>query len=111
VEAKVVQDIFRWYTTGQILTIAAIVDRLNQPDGGAPPRGRRWTFSTVQAILKQPAYIGRAWYNRTGTCKEAVGRAKKSGRGRLRQPSHEMRPEAEWIDVTVPKYNHESFNE
>jgi site-specific DNA recombinase len=108
VEAKVVEDIFRWYTTGQILTIAAIVDRLNQLGSGAPPRGRRWTFSTVQAILKQPAYTGRARYNRTRTCHEAVGRTKKSGRGRLRRPTHEVRPEAEWIEVTVPSLVNEA---
>jgi site-specific DNA recombinase len=56
----------------------------------------------VQAILKQTAYTGHAYYNRTRTCHEAVGRPKKSGRGTLRRPSHEPRPRKEWIEVSVP---------
>ena len=101
VEAEVVHRIYQWYTDSEKLTITAIVDHLNQPETLAPPRGRRWTFSTVQAILKQPAYTGRAYYNRSRTCHEAVGRAKKHGRGRLRRPSHEPRPQQEWIEVIV----------
>lgn len=101
VEADVVARIYQWYTAEQ-LTIHAIVDRLNALETLAPPRGRRWSYSTVQAILKQPAYTGRAYYNRTRTCHEAVGRPRKHGRGRRRTPTHVERPRAEWIEVPVP---------
>ncbi|MDH4138618.1 MAG: recombinase family protein, partial [Anaerolineae bacterium] len=102
VEAGVVPRIYQWYTGSERLTIHSIVGRLNQPETLAPPRGRRWTYSTVQAILKQPAYTGRAYYNRTRTCHEAVGQARKHGRGYRSRPSHEPRPPEEWIEVAVP---------
>jgi site-specific DNA recombinase len=101
VEAEVVRTIYRWYTE-DTLTITQIVDRLNASGGQAPSRGIRWHYSTVQTILKQPAYTGRAYYNRTRTCHEAVGRPKKYGRGTLRHPSHEPRPREEWIEISVP---------
>jgi len=101
-EADVVRRISAWYTGAESLTIHAIVSRLNQPETHAPARGQRWTYSTVQAILTQAAYTGRAYYNRTRTCHEAVGRVKKHGRGHLRQPEHRARPTTEWIPVTVP---------
>lgn len=76
VEAEVVHSIYRWYTEDTLI-ITQIVDRLNASGSQAPPRGKRWHYSTIQTILKQPAYTGRAYYNRTRTCHEAVGRPKK----------------------------------
>ncbi len=101
VEAEVVRSIYRWYTTGS-LTITQIVDRLNESTDQTPPRGKRWHYSTVQAILKQPAYTGRAYYNRTRTCHDEVGRPKKSGRGPLRTPIHVPRTRESWIEISVP---------
>lgn len=101
VESGVVRQIYEWYTQGQI-TISAIVAHLNQQAGQAPLRGKRWTYSTVQSILKQPAYTGQADYNRTRTCHEAIGKPKKHGRGPRRTPSHEVRPREAWIPVSVP---------
>jgi len=102
VEADVVRRIYAWYAGDESLTLQAIVRRLNQPETHAPARGQRWTYSTVQALLTQPAYTGQAYYNRTRTCPETVGRVKKCGRGHLRQPEHCLRPATEWIPVTVP---------
>jgi site-specific DNA recombinase len=101
VEAQVVRTIYRWYTE-ECLTITQIVDRLNGARDHTPSRGKRWHYSTVETILKQPAYTGRAYYNRTRTCPETVGQPKKYGRGRLRRPSHEPRPCEEWIEISVP---------
>lgn len=101
-EAEVVRRIYRWYTAEQQPTISQIVDRLNALGQQAPPRGKLWRYSTVQAILKQPAYTGVAYYNRTRTAYEVVGQPKKSGRGRRRTPAHLPRPREEWIEVAVP---------
>ena len=101
IEAEVVRCIYRWYTE-DTLTILQIVDRLNVSGNQTPPRGKRWHHSTVQTILKQPAYTGLAYYNRTRTCHEAIGRPKKYGRGTLRRPTHEPRPREEWIEISVP---------
>ncbi len=101
VEAEVVRSVYRWYTENAS-TITQIVDRLNASRSQTPPRGKRWHYSTVQTILKQSAYTGQAYYNRTRTCYETVGRPKKYGRGARCRPSHEPRPREEWIDISVP---------
>lgn len=101
VEAEVVRQIYDWYSQEQ-LTITQIVDRLRALGASAPPRGKSWTFSTVQAILSQPAYTGQAYYNRTVTSQEVVGRPRQNGRGYLQTPKHLPRPRQEWLTVTVP---------
>jgi len=101
VEAEVVRHIYQWYTNEE-LTITAVVDRLNGQGSLAPPRGKHWTFSTVRGILKQPAYTGRAYYNRTRTCHEVVGQPRRQGRGARRSPTHEPRSREEWIELQVP---------
>lgn len=101
VEAGVVRSIYRWYTE-EGLTLHQIVHRLNAMGEAAPPRGKQWRYSTVRAILTQPAYTGRAYYGRTMTRPEAVGRPKKRGRGWLKRPEHRPRPPEEWIEIPVP---------
>jgi len=100
-EAAVVRSIYRWYTE-EGLTITQIVHRLRAAGAQMAPRGRCWYYGTVQAILKQSAYKGRAYYNRTRTCHEAIGQPKKQGRGVRRTPTHEPRSREEWIVVPVP---------
>jgi len=102
VEAKVVQLIYQWYTQEEQATIWNLVVRLKQMGPSAPPRGQAWQFSTVQAILKQPDYTGQAYYNRTRTSHEVIGRQRKIGRGLKAHPVHLPRPKEEWIPVKVP---------
>lgn len=102
VEAKVVQQIYQWYIDDDQETILNIVDKLNQMGDQAPPRGKAWQFSTVQSVLKQGDYTGKAYYNRTRTCHEVIGRPRKIGRGKKRHPIHVPRPKEEWIPVSVP---------
>jgi site-specific DNA recombinase len=102
VEAEVVRQIFDWYTGSRALTISQIVDQLRELGSAAPPRGKRWHYSTVQAILKQVAYTGQTHYNRTVTRHEAVGQARNWGRGYRQTPIHAPRPTAEWIAIDVP---------
>jgi site-specific DNA recombinase len=101
VEAAVVRQVYGWYVT-EGLTIHQIVDRLNDLGAAAPPRGQLWRYSTVQAILSQPAYTGQAYYNRSRVCHEAVGQPRQHGRGYRQSPQHLPRPETEWIPVSVP---------
>ncbi len=102
IEADVVRQIYAWYYALKGSTISQISQRLNELGEKAPPRGQSWRFSMVQNILKQPAYMGRAYYNRIRTHHEAIGQPKKSGRGLRQSAEHRSRPEAEWIEVTVP---------
>jgi site-specific DNA recombinase len=108
VEAAGVRRIYQWYTSAEPLSIQAIVERLNAPPALTPARGKRWTFSTVQGILTQSAYRGRAYYNRTRLCAETVGEARRRGRGTRQRPRREPRPVAEWIEVAVPVIVEES---
>ena len=64
--------------------------------------GRPWHYGPVQAIFKQPAYTGRAYYNRSRTCHGTIGRRRKIGRGLCTTPSPEPRPREEWIEMDVP---------
>jgi site-specific DNA recombinase len=102
VEAEVVRQIFEWYTGTTELTISQIVDQLRKLGPMAPPRGKHWRYSTVQAILKQVAYTGQTHYNRTVTRHEVVGQARNWGRGYRQTPIHAPRPAEEWIEIDVP---------
>jgi site-specific DNA recombinase len=101
-EAQVVRWIYEWYTQSDQPTIWGIVTRLNQLGEQAPPRGKCWQFSTVQSILNQADYTGQAYYNRTRTCYEVIGRPRRIGRGRIQKPSRLPRPKEEWIQLKVP---------
>lgn len=101
VEAEGVRYIFTAYA-GRGLKIDEIVTELNQNAQKLPPRGVRWGYSTVEAILKQPAYTGRTHYNRTQRCEHKIGQPKKHGRGVLRTVPRQPRPKEEWIPMNVP---------
>ena len=100
-ETQVVHYIYSAYTE-QNLTIGKIVERLNENIATLPPRSLRWGYSTVHFILKQPAYIGQTYYNRTRTCYEAIGHPKKQGRGVRRSAARQERPADEWIPIQTP---------
>jgi len=101
IEKEVVRYIYTAYTEKN-LKIGQIVDELNANRLKMPPRGRRWGYSTVQAILKQPAYMGQTHYNRTRVCQESIGKPKKYGRGVKRTAVRQPRPREEWIPMKVP---------
>jgi site-specific DNA recombinase len=101
-EAPVVCQIYQWYTKDNGTTIWQIVERLNTQGDQAPPRAKRWQYSTVQAILTQSGYTGQAYYNRTQVCHDGVGRPKLQGRGKKQHSKQVPRPREEWIPVSVP---------
>ena len=103
-EAKVVRRIFDSLVQDQ-KPIAAIVRELNA-DGIPTRRGApRWDRTTVWAILRNPAYMGKAAYGKT-ECAER-GRLLRPIRGkdptprRPRSTYHDKAPE-DWIFVDVP---------
>ncbi len=101
IEREVVSQIYTAYTENG-LPIGKIAEKLNENIAKMPPRGRRWGYSTVQVILKQPAYTGQTHYNRTRTCHEVIGSPKKHGRGVRHSAIHQARPKDEWIPMNVP---------
>jgi len=101
-EAEIVRQIFALYTQKE-QTITQITHALNQNLAQTPARGKHWNFSTVQLILKQPAYTGVTHYNRSRRVAESVGNLKQSGRGRRTSAQRLPRSSEEWIEVHVPR--------
>jgi site-specific DNA recombinase len=100
-EAAVVKQIFAWYTE-ECWSLKKIATHLNETDVPVRRKGGRWGAGRISVILDQPAYAGKAYYNRYRTRPESVGRRKKQGRGRLVAPDKVLRPRDEWIEVDTP---------
>ena len=91
-EAAVVHRIFDDYVRKDI-SMRQIAIGLNR-DGICSPTGRAvWGVSTIGRILRNEAYIGRVYYNRT----ETAPPRRQGGKGRQVQ-----RPRDQWIAITVP---------
>ena len=91
-EAVVVHRIFDMML--QHIPIRAIVRQLTQENIPTPQGKSSWATSTIQAILKNPFYTGRAFANRYKAVHEPG-----------KKPRVEPRPQEEWIslpDGTVP---------
>jgi site-specific DNA recombinase len=97
--ATVVQEMFAWYLESRT-TVHAIALRLTQLGMLAPTGKPRWNVASVRGILKNPAYTGTAYGNRT---RSVPASHRKSallpvGPGL----SYRYRPREEWIGVSVP---------
>jgi site-specific DNA recombinase len=94
-EAAVVRRIFDDYVSGGH-SIREITRRLNA-DTVPTPTGYRavWGTSTVGRLLRNEAYVGRVYYNRT----ESTPTTSKTGR---RSTLQRRRPKEEWIAIAVP---------
>jgi len=97
-EAAVVRRVFDWHVTDQ-LSVRAIAIRLIEA-AIASPRGRQiWSTSTLDRMLRQPAYAGTLYYNRRVELPESA-RVPPHSPGH--RPIRSQRPEEEWIGVAVP---------
>ena len=103
-EAHIVREMFRRYSQDQV----SIADLARWLTGeGIPTRtGKdRWDRSVIWAMLRNPAYAGRAAYLKTGTAdrRPAINRqARLQGRTVSRHQAHYERPQEEWITIAVP---------
>jgi site-specific DNA recombinase len=102
-EADVVRMVFDAYTQ-EGLSINAIARLLNQRQIATRHDDTRWERSTVWAMLRNPAYRGRACYGKTEL--RPRQRITRPLRQRNRLPSrnsasHE-RPRQDWIEIAVP---------
>jgi len=103
-EASVVRELFRRYVEDQV-AIAELV-RWLAAEGVATSTGKdRWDRSTIWGMLRNPAYAGRAAYQKTGRVDgtPAVNRtARLQGRPMSRHARTRPRPEDDWIEIAVP---------
>ncbi len=102
-EAKVVGEIYRLYTE-ELVSIGEITRRLNL-QGVATRKGiSPWERTTVWAILRNSAYIGKACYGKTERAprKKITRLLRKRGGYSPRSSSNRERPRQEWPEIGVP---------
>jgi len=102
-EADVVRKIFNLYTV-EGLSIGAITRQLTEL--GLPTRKQkpRWERSVIWAILRNPAYQGRACFGKTAiTARQRITRPLRlrGGLATRNSANHEL-PREEWIEIPVP---------
>jgi site-specific DNA recombinase len=110
-EAEVVRKVYELYTEAG-LSIGAIARWLN--DHGIPTRKKisRWERSTIWAMLRNPAYVGKACFGKTESMpRQRITRPlRQRGGFSPRCSSNRERPRHEWIEIAVPAIiNEESF--
>ena len=88
-QAEIVRSIFHYYVMESI-SIRGIVNRLNDIKEFSPARGKIWVKSSISKILKNPAYIGILYYNKS----KRLGRD--LGNKRI------FRDQQEWIRIDIP---------
>ena len=102
-EADVVRKVFNWYTA-EGLSIGAITRQLNEL--GVPTRKQkpRWERSVIWAILRNPAYRGRACFGKTAvSARQRITRPLRLRGGiSTRNSANHERPNTEWIEIPVP---------
>ena len=101
-QAAMVGDVFDWYTQ-EGLSIGAIVRRLNERQVPTRFGKSQWRRSTVWAMLRNPAYIGRAAYGKTERAEgRPTRRLRQKGGYSARPTSNRQRPRDQWIELQVP---------
>ena len=102
-EADVVRKIFNLYAV-EGLSIGAITRQLTEL--GVPTRKQkpRWERSVIWAILRNPAYQGRACFGKTAiTARQRITRPLRLRGGISSRNSANIElPHSEWIEIPVP---------
>ena len=103
-QASVVREIFRRYTE-ENLSIGALARWLSV--SGIPTSSGKatWDRSVVWAILRNPAYCGRAAFAktmRTDDQKKATRPLRLKGGRVARRPPVKDRPREQWVEIAVP---------
>jgi site-specific DNA recombinase len=102
-EAEVVRKVFELYTESWF-SIGAVVGWLNNHEVPTRKKLSPWERSTVWAMLRNPAYIGRACFGKTESVpRQRVTRPlRQRGGYSPRCSSNRERPRQEWIEIAVP---------
>jgi site-specific DNA recombinase len=91
-EAAIVRRIFRDYVESN-LSMRQITWRLNQDLVPSPKGKAAWGMSTIGRLIRNEAYVGRAYYNRTAFV---------TGRNPAKRKRQVLRPRDQWIPIAVP---------
>ena len=97
-EAGVVRQVFNWHVD-EGLSVRTIAVRLIEAGIPAPKGKVRWQTSTLDRMLRQPAYAGTLYYNRRSELPPSE-RLPRHSQGH--RPTRSTRPQQEWVGVAVP---------
>jgi site-specific DNA recombinase len=103
-EAQVVQEVFRLYTR-EDYGIGALARHLSEEGVRTRTGKSRWDRSVIWAMLRNPAYVGRAAFGKTRVAdrpKKLTRPTRQQGGVPGPQPAVEDRPPEEWIEIPVP---------
>ena len=102
-EAAVVRMVYERFTV-QHLSIGAIARSLNEQTVATRTGEARWERSVVWAMLRNPAYVGRACFGKTErkTRQRVTRPLRQRGGYSHRSGAHQERPRQEWIEISVP---------
>lgn len=102
-EASVVQRIYRLYTE-DLKSIGEIARNLNQEEIPTRKGVSPWDRSTVWAILRNPAYIGKACFGKTQRTERAriIKPLREKGGYTNRNNARKETPRDQWIEISVP---------
>ena len=108
-ESPVVRQVYQWYTQ-EGLSLGAIARRLTEQ--GVPTRkGKlRWERSVIWAMLRNPAYAGRAAYGKTESAQRTriTRPLRQKGGFSNRCSANRQRSREQWIEMAVPALISES---
>ena len=104
-EAAVVRLVYEAYTR-QGNSINAIARMLNEQHIRTRSGVSRWERSTVWAMLRNPAYKGRACFGKTEIrARQRITRPLRQRKGLSnRNSSNHERPRQDWIEIPVPAF-------
>jgi len=102
-QAAVVRQIFEWYAQ-EGLSVGMIARRLTEQGVATRKKKRRWERSVVWAMLRNPAYAGRAAYGKTASAPRIriTRPLRQKGGFSKRCSANRERPPEQWIEIAVP---------
>jgi site-specific DNA recombinase len=108
-EAAVVREIFRLYIH-ESHSLYDVAKRITE--SGKKPRkgGSSWETSTIKGILKNPTYLGTSYFGKTERSEGTSDLIRKYQSKVYTKAKYakKMRPEEEWIPISVPQIISES---
>lgn len=102
-QSEVVREVYRQYAE-DFLSIGEITRRLNERKVPTRKGISKWERSTVWAMLRNPAYAGKASYGKTEhTERQRITKPLRANGGHVKQNGcHREKPREEWIEIPVP---------
>ncbi len=102
-EANVVQSVFKLYTE-QAMSINAIARHLNDKGIATRHGASQWCRSTIWAMLRNPAYEGKACFGKTERAiRQRITRPlRQRGGFSPRSNCNREKPRSDWIEIPVP---------